>query len=479
MRVLLELRPAFDGHAGIPQETRLLFRALRRMEGIDAQGLIQSSGHVLAKGLAVGAGEAEPIDRRLHALSRVVISSQEIIYNRYLATIAMAVRTMLGGSEHLGRFEAAHFRDFLWRALFANTLHASDFDSVTSAGFRVSRIPWSAMHRCALFTRNFGHALYPRLDTAGFDAMIVETPYPARVSPGTQLVVRYHDAFPILMPHTINQMEFHQASHYYALRENVRSGARFACVSEATRKDLLGIFPQLGERSTVIHNMVSHHYFPEDRDSTLVPEILRSRANLEFEKETARSSDEARGRASKYILMVSTIEPRKNHSTLLAAWEELRAGLHPDLKLVLVGELGWDHESIKRKLGPWIARGDLFALEDVPPAELRLLYRHAQATICPSYGEGFDFSGVEAMRCASPVIASDIPVHREIFADAAQYFSPYSSADLANAIAVVLDRQSPGRRDELVGLGTQVSTRYLFDAILPQWQQFLQKLPRA
>ena len=51
MKVLLEMRPALDGYAGIPQEARLLFRGLRTLDGASVEGLIQSSGKVLAKGL--------------------------------------------------------------------------------------------------------------------------------------------------------------------------------------------------------------------------------------------------------------------------------------------------------------------------------------------------------------------------------------------------------------------------------------------
>ncbi|HEX4332710.1 MAG TPA: glycosyltransferase family 1 protein [Usitatibacter sp.] len=479
--MLLELRPAFDGHAGIPQETRLLFRALRRIEGVEAEGLIQSSGHVLAKALPVR-GAPLSGDRELYRLSRVVISSRQGLYNPYIATIAMALRTLAGGSEELGRFEAKHFRDFLWQGLFARTLHADDFDSVTSAGFRVARVPWTGMHRCGLATRLLGHALYPRLDTSGFDVMIAETPYPARVSPATCLVVRYHDAIPLLMPHTISDMAYHQASHYHALRANVAAGARFACVSEATRKDLVSIFPQAAERSVVIHNMVSHHYFPGEASPGLVPEILRTRTNRRIEasdgKGVATLDAAQQGTPFDYVLMVSTLEPRKNHAALVAAWEELRSAAFPKLKLVVVGMPGWGHEPIVAKLKPWIERGELFALEDVPSADLRLLYRGARATVCPSFGEGFDFSGVEAMRCGSPVVASDIPVHREIFGDAARYFSPYSSADLAQAIASVIDLEveSRARSQALVQAGHQVSSRYLPDTILPQWRTYLQSL---
>jgi hypothetical protein len=68
-------------------------------------------------------------------------------------------------------------------------------------------------------------------------------------------------------------------------------------------------------------------------------------------------------------------------------------------------------------------------------------------------------------------------VHREVFGDAAQYFSPYASEDLAQAIAGVLD--GPGRHEALVVEGEKVSARYLPEVIKPQWQRFLQNLPRT
>jgi hypothetical protein len=131
-----------------------------------------------------------------------------------------------------------------------------------------------------------------------------------------------------------------------------------------------------------------------------------------------------------------------------------------------------------RRLRPWIDRGDVQMLEDVPSAELRLLYRHARATVCPSFGEGFDFSGVEAMRCGGAVAASDIAVHREVFDDAAEYFNPYSAASVAQAIAAVVDPAQPARREALVARGAEVAARYVPERILPQWREFLLGLPR-
>jgi len=488
LRILLEMRPALEGHAGIPQETRLLFRGLSLLEDVYVEGLLQDSGNVLAAGLPARVGSrfnALSMDQQVNRLSRVVISLEQNLWKSdlkaTLQTMAMAGWHLLGGSQQLSRFDAGQFRDYIWRRFFARTLPPEDFDVVTRASFRIARVPWNAMHICALLTRNFGYALYSRLDTGDFDLMIAETPYPATVSPNTHLIVRYHDAIPLLMPHTISDRKYHQASHYRALVKNVQSGAWFVCVSEATRKDLISIFPRAAARSLTIHNMVSHHYYAEDSSADRVPEIIKARLNSSIKPPLdpsfkRRLFEEAAPRPSlPYLLMVSTIEPRKNHLTLLSAWEQLRVEKFPDLRLIIVGGLGWHSKEVVRKFRPWMDRGDAYLLEDVPSAELRLLYRHARATVCPSFGEGFDFSGVEAMKSGGAVVASDIAVHREIYMDAAEFFNPYSVDSLVDALVRVITPAVEGRRRDLVAGGAVVSARYSHDVILPQWHDFLSR----
>jgi len=359
-------------------------------------------------------------------------------------------------------------------------LPPADFDVVTRADFRIAREPWNAMQICAVVTRKMGWpSLFPRLNTRDFDVMIVETPYPASVSKSTKLIVRYHDAIPLTMPHTISDKRWHHAFHYHALRKNVSNGAWFVCVSEATRRDLISAFPETEPRSYTIHNMVSHDYFDEESTPQRIPQIVRTRLNPNIQPPLDASftrrlfEDAAWSEPLSYLLVVATIEPRKNHETLLSAWEKLRAERYPRLKLLVVGKLGWHHSDIVDKFRPWMERGEAFLLAGVASNDLRLLYKHACATVCPSYGEGFDFAGVEAMRSGGAVVASDIPVHHEIYMDASEYFNPYSVDDLSAAIERVIDPENATRRSELVAKGAAVSARYTYDMILPQWAAFL------
>ena len=505
LQVLLEMRPAFDGYAGIPQETRLLFRGLCMTDSLEVEGLLQTSHRFLAAGtknLREQETEASVAAVRFHRYSRVIISIEtkpstqfldEVI--RYLKkqriTYALTLSALLLPKSHkieTSRFGSRYFEDFIWRTLFAKTLPAADFSLVTARNHRVCSVPWNIMQTAGLNSLKFvTKPVYPILNTLGVDIFIAQTPYPARVDEKTVLVVRYHDAFPVFMPHTVANKSRHEATHYYALMSNVQSGAYFACVSEATRQDLLRLFPEVQDRAITIHNMVAHHFYEEDSSADCIPQIVRSRLNqLSSESSPEFISLDAQEQfytrhlsipSFNYLLIVSTIEPRKNHSRLIAAWEIIRAESDPAIKLVIVGSLGWDCEPIMREMRAWIDQGELFVLSNVPADDLRLLYHHAAATVCPSLAEGFDFSGVESMRCGGVVIASDIPVHREIYADAAEYFDPYCTASLVHAIKkTVYDQETLKTQEKLRVNGKKVSACYLPEIILPQWEKFLNRV---
>lgn len=505
--VLMEMRPAMDGFAGIPQETRLLFRGLKMLEGIEVEGLLQSPNRELARGLKRSAGNfSKPLSeaKKINRYSRVIISLTSPPHYTRLGNFVSGIKkkfsylkliidaSLSWKSIPLTDFESRYFKDFVWRALFAKTLPATDFNLATSANHKICSVSWNAMNLVGLAALKLRKApKHPILSTKGFNVFIAQTPYPARTEGRTALVVRYHDAIPILMPHTIKDKSFHQKTHYYSLLSNVNSGAYFACVSEATRRDLVSLFPQVEARAVTIHNMISPHYVSENSLPDRVPEIIRSRfhsdldgnlsSKLKLKPDFSGSKGEEqffqnhlKKNSLKYLLIVSTIEPRKNHIGLIAAWEQIRSEIDKDLKLVIVGSLGWDYHDVLKAAAPWINSGEIFMIEAVPARDLRVLYRHAIATVCPSLAEGFDFSGVEAMRCGGVVVASDIPVHHEVYDDAAEYFDPYSTGSLVEALHNVIYAPEAGEvQDRLRQKGQEVSARYLPDRILPKWQEFL------
>lgn len=490
-KILLDLKPAFDGYAGIPQETRLLFRGLRSLDAYDVEGLIQHGSRKLRTG--VKPQKKLKVSRRINKFSRIIVSVYEKPY-RNLHEVVLDVmesamqRGILRGRAMLGLgitptvFETAHFEDFVWHTFFSKTLDALDKKLVTSTNFRVLNVSRTMMHKVGIAGMKYSsNPSMLKVKTNGFDFFIAQTPFPGELPKSTKLLVRYHDAVPVLMPHTIKDKAFHQASHFNALQSNVRSGAWFVCVSEATRKDLLKIFPEVEHRTAVIHNIVSTEFFNENSPKGLVHQIIKNRlATVESFVTNTDGLDFSLTLSAKddfqYLLMVSTLEPRKNHLLLLSAWEKLKYTTMPNLKLVVVGGQGWDSEPILKAFRPWAERGELFYLNEVHASELRVLYKHAQATICPSLAEGFDYSGVEAMRSGGIVIASDIPVHREVYRGAAEYFDPYSTEDAAVVMQRVLSAQGTGIRQRLREQALEVGESYLPDSILPQWEKLLKRI---
>ena len=144
----------------------------------------------------------------------------------------------------------------------------------------------------------------------------------------------------------------------------------------------------------------------------------------------------------RFVLHVGTIEPRKNVAVLLAAWHQLRATMPDVPSLVLCGRLGWQHELIEEALAEATAEGWLICLGYAPDATVRALYERAAAVVCPSIYEGFGLPLVEAMAAGTPIVCSDIPVFREVAADAAFFVPPGDAGEWARAVARVLsDRE--------------------------------------
>jgi glycosyltransferase involved in cell wall biosynthesis len=119
-------------------------------------------------------------------------------------------------------------------------------------------------------------------------------------------------------------------------------------------------------------------------------------------------------------------------------------------------------------------------LASVPLAELRMLYSMAHLVVCPSRAEGFDYSGVEAMACGTPVLASDTAVHRWVYGDAAEYADTYDEVDLGDRLATLCDLpRQEGHLAELRSRGLRRAALYHADVLAPRWQGLLQEAART
>jgi len=139
-----------------------------------------------------------------------------------------------------------------------------------------------------------------------------------------------------------------------------------------------------------------------------------------------------------YLLFVGTREPRKNLNLVLKAFARLRAAGLFRHKLVLVGRVGWLKSSLAEAVSYLNLEQEVIETGYVPDGDLPTLYRVADLFVFPSLYEGFGLPVIEAMACGTPVIASDIPVLREVAGDAAMFIDPRSVDDLSNAILSIV-----------------------------------------
>lgn len=133
------------------------------------------------------------------------------------------------------------------------------------------------------------------------------------------------------------------------------------------------------------------------------------------------SSPAPDGTPERYGLFVGTVEPRKNLEVLLDAWTNIQQTCPDPPSLVVCGRLGWKSEHLARRFERAASEGWLRHFGYVSDQELATLYRGALLVALPSHYEGFGLPILEAFEAGVPLVASDIPVFREIAEDAALY----------------------------------------------------------
>lgn len=145
------------------------------------------------------------------------------------------------------------------------------------------------------------------------------------------------------------------------------------------------------------------------------------------------------------FVMVGTIEPRKRHAAVLAAfsrlWEEGCAA-----NLLIIGKIGWEVEAFidQGRRHPQYGRS-LFLCHQVSDGELRGAMARADAVIMASKAEGFGLPIVEALAFGVPVLATDIPIFREIASDAGCYFPAENPAEFADVVKRFIADPQPYR----------------------------------
>ena len=238
-------------------------------------------------------------------------------------------------------------------------------------------------------------------------------------------VVTIHDLSLVLHPH------LHEARRVRRARRRLLPMARRAAavitVSESVRREVcehLGIAP---EKVFTVYNAPRRCFRPATRE-----QIDDARARLGIEPE--------------FLLAVGTIEPRKNLSALVRAFEEVvRHQPHARRvpQLVIAGRTGWLNEDFFARVRGSSLAGRILFTGYVSDEDLRALYSACRVFVYPSTYEGFGLPPLEAMACGAPVVASRIPAIVETAGDsAARLVTPDAPGALASAILELLNDEN-------------------------------------
>ena len=151
-----------------------------------------------------------------------------------------------------------------------------------------------------------------------------------------------------------------------------------------------------------------------------------------------------------YLMFVGSLHPRKNLARLFMAFDRFKQLNKNDVKLVIVGEKRWWTEPIQKAYDAMSCKDDVDFAGRLSAEDLHQVTAAALASVYVSYFEGFGIPILEAFRCDTPVITSNVTSMPEVAWDAALLVDPFNEDSIADAMVKVLDENV---RKELIEKG--------------------------
>jgi len=218
--------------------------------------------------------------------------------------------------------------------------------------------------------------------------------------------------------------------------------------SQATKDDLTAVWQVPAEKVTVLYSGVHDRFQPVTNAQKLT--AVRQQYSLG---------------SAPYILVVGTVQPRKNYQMLIRAFQPV-AQTHPH-NLVITGGKGWLMDEMMAEVGRQGLDSRVLFAGFVADTDLPALYSEADLFVFPSLYEGFGLPLLEAMGCGVPVISSNASSLPEVAGNAAVLLSPHDEAAWTEAMNDLL--ADPAERTRLVAAGFRQSHQFT-------WQQSAHQL---
>ena len=218
----------------------------------------------------------------------------------------------------------------------------------------------------------------------------------------------------------------------------VRRADAIIAVSQHTRRDLLEVYATPPQKVYVVVEGIDERFRPAGE-----ADIRRVKERYSIRRP--------------YLLMVGTLEPRKNHALAFRALARLKAEGWPHC-LVAVGGGGWLFDAVQRQVESLQLSDDVIFAGHVADADLPALYSGADCFLMPSLYEGFGIPVLEAMACGAPVVCSKVSSLPEVAGEAARFIEPLTAEGLADAVRQVLS--NPKMADKMLSDGMRQAGRY-------------------
>lgn len=250
---------------------------------------------------------------------------------------------------------------------------------------------------------------------------------PLRDSP---TVLTVHDLIFKLFP------SYHKKLNYWylnlAMPRFCHQADAIIAVSQATKKDIITYYGVDPAKIQVVYEAAAPHFRPPSEDKIL---RVRQKYNL----------------PERFLIHLSTIEPRKNLVRLLEAFQVVRRDF-PDLQLILAGAKGWLYDDFFARISAEGLESVVRSLGWVPDEDLPGAIAAASLAVQPSLYEGFGLSLLEHMACGQVVAASSSSSHPEVGGEAVAYFEATNVEQMAAVIGRLLTDNDEYQHRRFLGL---------------------------
>lgn len=247
--------------------------------------------------------------------------------------------------------------------------------------------------------------------------------YPILRKNGVKIVNVVYDILPITMPQFSHETTVMRFIEY--LGTALQYSSHFIVNAKATMDELSALCKEIG-CSLPPCSIAKLGCDMLQKTAGKDPAMVSPDPDAEVDEQTAKAMEKfqklkAAVQSGPFLLMIGTVEPRKNHALVLDA---LDLGL--PMHVIIAGKMGWNIKDLNERIlhHPQYENG-LFLFSGLSDAEIDYLYSNAYALVFPTFGEGYGLPLVEAFQHNLPVFASNIPILREVGGVYADYFDPH------------------------------------------------------